>query len=363
MRRHIAVAKKLLATGGEPEELHIGAALQLLQVVGGLLWLSLLQQRHGGLVVKFDCVRGQRTPAGQDTFRGALGQHEGQSQEERLGYPEGKENLEENAPHGRLFAARRGINIPHSAYRFDALPSFSILAQLLAQLAYVHVNAAVVRGKQAAQGDLRQFVACDHAPGFAQQHVKQIELHGRQIYRFTAAQHGAGGGIELHVAHANAGLRRLLFRSFSPRAPQDGTDARHQFTRVERLRQVIIGAQFQAHDAVHVLPASGEQQHRNGGGSAQFAQHVETIHARKHDVEYHQRVLPRKRPLQPTVAVVHSLYLQSLRLEKLLHQLAQLHVIVHYQHAVHWPHICSTTSRLARNVKKCKPFFTKIYRF
>src|SRR5207248_4680873 len=36
-------------------------------------------------------------------------------------------------------------------------------------------------------------------------------------------------------------------------------------------------------------------------------------------------------------------HLQSLRLKELLHQFAQLHVIVHHQHAVHWPRFCSTS--------------------
>jgi hypothetical protein len=82
-------------------------------------------------------------------------------------------------------------------------------------------------------------------------------------------------------------------RRFRPRfqAAHDGADARGQFARVERLRQIIVGAQFQPDDPVHIFPARRQHDHRHllvcGA-----AQDLESIHARQHHVQQHDIGLP-----------------------------------------------------------------------
>jgi hypothetical protein len=66
-------------------------------------------------------------------------------------------------------------------------------------------------------------------------------------------------------------------------------DPRKQFTRVERLAKVVIGADFQPDDAVHVLAFGG--QHDDGRavvGGAQAAADRQAVLARHHEVEHDQ---------------------------------------------------------------------------
>jgi hypothetical protein len=71
---------------------------------------------------------------------------------------------------------------------------------------------------------------------------------------------------------------------------QHGADARQQFARLERLGQVIVCAELQAHDAVHRVALGGEHQYRHLGHSsdasgAHAAAHLQAIHVRQHQVE------------------------------------------------------------------------------
>ena len=66
-------------------------------------------------------------------------------------------------------------------------------------------------------------------------------------------------------------------------------DAGQQFSRIERLAQIVIGADLQANDAVHVL-AFGSQ-HDDGSavvGRAQAPADRQAILAGQHQVQYDQ---------------------------------------------------------------------------
>jgi hypothetical protein len=71
-------------------------------------------------------------------------------------------------------------------------------------------------------------------------------------------------------------------------AAQHGADAGQQLARIARLGQVVVGAQFQADDAVGLL-AHGRQ-HDDGGavGGRQAAADGQAVLAGQHDVEHHQ---------------------------------------------------------------------------
>src|SRR5262245_65162330 len=46
------------------------------------------------------------------------------------------------------------------------------------------------------------------------------------------------------------------------RTAQNGAQASGQLPRVERLRQVVVGAKLEAENSIDVIAASGEHQHR-----------------------------------------------------------------------------------------------------
>jgi hypothetical protein len=71
-------------------------------------------------------------------------------------------------------------------------------------------------------------------------------------------------------------------------AAQNDADARHQFARRERLRHIVIGADLQAHHAVDLIAAGGQENHRRIAKLAQAAAHLQPAHIRQADIEHHQ---------------------------------------------------------------------------
>src|SRR5690606_37315872 len=76
---------------------------------------------------------------------------------------------------------------------------------------------------------------------------------------------------------------------FGTAAAQNGIDASQQFTGVEWLGQVVVGAHFQANDAVDFLGLG--RQHDDGRvvvAATQAAADRQTVFAGQHQVEYEQ---------------------------------------------------------------------------
>lgn len=71
------------------------------------------------------------------------------------------------------------------------------------------------------------------------------------------------------------------------RATQDGADARHQFARHEGLAQIIVGPHFQANDAVDLVGARRQHQHRDACplAGAQGTEQRQAVFARQHQVK------------------------------------------------------------------------------
>ncbi|MNL04755.1 hypothetical protein D3C87_1253320 [compost metagenome] len=75
----------------------------------------------------------------------------------------------------------------------------------------------------------------------------------------------------------------------APRHPsQQGVQARSQFTQVERLEQVVVGASLQTIDAVGDRVPGGEDQHRQlQTVVAQLLQQLEAVFVGQPEVEHH----------------------------------------------------------------------------
>ena len=73
---------------------------------------------------------------------------------------------------------------------------------------------------------------------------------------------------------------------------------------LERLRQVVVGPELQAHDAIHHLPACGQHQDRRADAAlAQRPADVEAVAARQHHVEQDDVEGLARRALDRDVAV------------------------------------------------------------
>jgi len=126
---------------------------------------------------------------------------------------------------------------------------------------------------------------------------------------------------------------RAAARGTDVRAPQDGAHARHQFTWVEGLAEVIVGAELQADDAVHVVAAGGEHQDRSLVRGAEFAQDVEAADVRQHDVQDQDFEIADLERGQSVGAVMHARHLEMLGFQIFREHLAQLAIVVDEQHA------------------------------
>src|SRR5205807_5115481 len=134
----------------------------------------------------------------------------------------------------------------------------------------------------------------------------------------------------------------IVFAAFA-RAAQDCANAGHQFTRIKRLGKIIVGADLKSHDAIHILAARGEEEHRNTRAVPDAAQHIKTIQTWKHDIEHDQKVIAGHGASEPRLSVMHGLYLKAFRRQVFADQRAKLNVIVDDQNAFHVIHSSSST--------------------
>ena len=101
--------------------------------------------------------------------------------------------------------------------------------------------------------------------------------------------------IDFQPAKAQGGAGAL---ALAARPAQHGANPRQQFACLERLRQIVVGAQLQADDAVGLIAARGQHHHRQVRAAAYLPAHVEAIAVRQHEVENHQVCVVRAQPCQ-----------------------------------------------------------------
>jgi hypothetical protein len=114
-------------------------------------------------------------------------------------------------------------------------------------------------------------------------------------------------------------------------AAQDRAQARGDLARIARLGYVVVGAQFQAEDAVEVFAQRGEHEHRQGVFAAQLAQQVQSRAAGQHHVQDQCVVAAIARARERLVAVVADIHGESVAREEIAQELAQLLVVVGQQ--------------------------------
>ena len=152
----------------------------------------------------------------------------------------------------------------------------------------------------------------------------------------------AGAGVQLPLAEADqpAALAHGEVRRQHPRTPQHGVDPGKQFAGGEGLGQVVVGAHLQADDAVGLVVARGEHQHRRGLvlADAQLAAEQQAVVAGHHDVEDDQvhRVGFEERAHLPAIGDDGGA--QAVLLQVVAYQLANLAVIVDDQDVIDMIH-------------------------
>jgi hypothetical protein len=141
------------------------------------------------------------------------------------------------------------------------------------------------------------------------------------------------GGVEFDVTNSHDFGNLIAGRSISAffsnlSSTQNSPNACNQFARIERLGEVVVGADFQADDSVNILTSGREQQDGDPRCSSNPPQNIEAVHAGQHHIQHHQQVIPGQSALQATIAIVHGFDLKSLGLKVLADQAAKFHVVV-----------------------------------
>ena len=210
----------------------------------------------------------------------------------------------------------------------------------------MHVDGAVKGVKLAPAHRLHDLVTREHAPGALGQRHQQIKLVRGQLTGLTRHADHARVAVNLQRAKtqrvACGGCGTLTV------AAQHGANARQQFTRLKRLGQVIVGAHFQANDAVHRVTLGSEHQYRCGRQRtrqrADAPTHLQAVDVGQHQVQNHQLhrlVLQRGQATEPVACVRHGVA----RLAQVFaHHGGQTRVVFDHQQSL--VHACSLANVL-----------------
>ena len=122
------------------------------------------------------------------------------------------------------------------------------------------------------------------------QRQQQVEFAGAQRHRdAVAADEFALVDVEGPALEAVAfGLVFIRRRLAHAVAAQHRADARNQLAAAERLGQIIVGAHFEADDAVDFVAFGGEHDDRDVAFGAQRAAERQPVLARQHQVEQNE---------------------------------------------------------------------------
>ncbi len=146
---------------------------------------------------------------------------------------------------------------------------------------------------------LEQGVAAEQQAGMLHEVSEQLELGGRQVDG-PAGDHLVPRPRQGDVADAAIGL--LIGLSG---APQHGLHASGQLARAERLGHVVVGAELEAGDAVGLVVARGQHDHRQARAGADAAADLEAVDAGQADVEHDQGDLVARQLGKPLFAGAH----------------------------------------------------------
>jgi hypothetical protein len=109
-------------------------------------------------------------------------------------------------------------------------------------------------------------------------------------------------------------------------------DARHQLARIEWLGNVIVGAELEPDDAIHVVALGGEHDDRDlvSAGTKPPAD-GEPVFSGEHEVEDHEVVAHALQAALHCLGVGHGVDGESLLGQVALEQVAQAQVVVDYE--------------------------------
>ncbi len=148
----------------------------------------------------------------------------------------------------------------------------------------MHVDRAVESFQRLALHQIHEGFAREHAACILGERDQKRELVAGERALLPVHTHAARIAVDFKTAEPQERRPPSRFP-----APENRAQAGEELARLERLGQIVVGADLQADDAVCGIPARGEHQHRRVLFRAQLAAHLESVDVGQHQVE-HQRV-------------------------------------------------------------------------
>src|SRR6266550_6067900 len=155
------------------------------------------------------------------------------------------------------------------------------IPELAPQLRDVHVYGPGAARIRHAPDEIEQALAREDDARMLEEAGEEVELLARELDQRTADGHLVGVAPQDDLAR---GEHLLLVPALG--TTEDCLDPSRQLAGRERLRNVIVGAELEASDAVRLLVAGGEHDDRNLRAGADLAADLEAVHAGQADVEH-----------------------------------------------------------------------------
>ena len=153
-------------------------------------------------------------------------------------------------------------------------------AEFAPQLADMAVDGAVGHHPVVGVDHVHQLVAGPDAPGLAGQRRQQLEFDRGERHPGAVVDR-----LEAVPVQGQAALGRGLGGVTG--AAQHRLDPRHHFPGAERLADVVVGADLQAQQAVHLFHPGGDHQNRHLRETADRLAHFHAVAVGQHQVEQH----------------------------------------------------------------------------
>ena len=210
------------------------------------------------------------------------------------------------------------------------------------------IDGAAVAEEVVAPDALEQHIARQCHAAVSHQAGEQVELFLRQCDLTPIAPDAPRAGVDPHIA----GIEHLaVHQCLTIGAAQDGADARQQLAQAEWLGDVIVGAEFEAGDAVDLVLAGGEHQDRRITLLAQDAADRESVQPWQHDVEDDQIGAVAPRPIQRRHAIAGVQHRVPLALEVVAQRLGERRIVFYQQDRRHGTPL---VARVRRRNGRCR---------
>jgi hypothetical protein len=190
--------------------------------------------------------------------------------------------------------------ISHAAQGFDLHIG---PCQLRTEMLHVHVHGAGFTSVFVAPDVFEELVARQGNPRVLYKRHQEVELLCAELHHFVVNLCFSPCLINQQVADRN----RVLGLSAAFGTPQDRLHTRDHLARVERLRHVIVGANFESNNLVDVIATRRKHQDRYIMIPPDFTADLEPVHAGHHQVQHHHRRLHLLEPRDSIRAVRRGL--------------------------------------------------------